>query len=815
MIAKPIAALILMGVLPALALAAHEPPPHPLFESDAVHEFHLTFHQPDWWDSLRTNFEGQEDLLYLVAEFDWEATHFDSIGVRFKGASSYYINNTQKKSFKLDIDEFVQGQDIHGLDKLNLNCGFKDPSFVREAACYEICEAAGLPTVRTNFVALYINGVFWGLYTLAEQFDQQFISGRFGQNETGNLWKGDPHGTLEYLGGDTTDYYGEYELKTNEEDNDWSALLRFVEILNNTPITNLPDSLHPLVDVNSALAMLAIDNLTVNLDSYAGRCANYYLYQRDTDGRFIFSQWDLNMAWGGYDAGMTVPALTFLDYHWIFPETDEHRPLAERLWGVGAYHELYIGHMKKLMAGAANPNTLLGRMEELRDLIRPYVELEEPPREIYTREQFEAAMTTDVSGGGIGIFIPGLEGFIRERDAWLRGELGTWERIDGLVLNEIVARNTTTLADEFGEYEDWIEIANTGIADIDLTGLGLSDNPGDPAARYRFPDTLLAGGDYLLIWADGQPEQGERHTPFRLDADGEDLYLMDDAVMIDQVTLRDLGSDQAYGRWPDGTGGWQPLSEATPNEGNRNTIIPEDVILLLNEFVARNDTGLQDVTGACEDWLEIYNPGPATVQTGGLYLTDDLAIPTQWMLPDTTLPAAGFLVIFCDNDPQDGRWHATFQLNGGGEEIGIFGRLSAGNEEIDTYRFGPQSADLSEGRMPDGGLQWEALACPTPGASNLRTDPTVIAYRARPNPFVSEVQIAFDVPQGGGRVRIRVHDVLGREVCRLVDGFYSSGPGEILWNGQNPRGDRLSAGVYFTHIQIRTGEVVQRLTMMK
>jgi spore coat protein CotH len=192
-----------MALLAALvtgpASGALEPPAHPLFAGDQVHEFHLTFHQTGWWDSLRANFEGLDDPFYMVAEFEWQSTHFDSIGVRFKGFSSYYANPTEKKSFKLDIDRYVQGQDIQGLDKLNLSCGFKDPSFVREVACYELCEAAGLPTLRTNFVALYINELYWGLYTLAEQLDQQFISGRFGPNETGNLWKGDPHGTLEYL----------------------------------------------------------------------------------------------------------------------------------------------------------------------------------------------------------------------------------------------------------------------------------------------------------------------------------------------------------------------------------------------------------------------------------------------------------------------------------------------------------------------------------------------------------------------------------------------------------------------------------------
>ena len=260
-----LAGLFLFGTA-VPALAAYTAPTHPLFDGDAVHEIHLTFSQPDWWSQLETNFEGLEDPLYLEADFDWSGLHLDDIGVRFKGGSSYYGNSTDKKSFKLDIDEFVTGQEVYGLDKLNLNCNFLDPSGVRERCCYEVCDAAGLPTERSNYAALYINGDYWGLYTIVEQFDGEFIESRFGAAEDGNLWKGDDYGTLEYLGTDQSLYYGDYELKTNETVNDWSALVELVDGLNNTAIVDLPGVIHPLIDVNSALALIAVDNLTVNLD---------------------------------------------------------------------------------------------------------------------------------------------------------------------------------------------------------------------------------------------------------------------------------------------------------------------------------------------------------------------------------------------------------------------------------------------------------------------------------------------------------------------------------------------------------------------
>ena len=76
----------------------------------------------------------------------------------------------------------------------------------------------------------------------------------------------------------------------------------FIDQLNNTSLAALADSLHNRLDVNSALAMLAVDNFTVNLDSYVGRCANYYFYHRDLDDRFVFTKWDQNEAWGIFNS---------------------------------------------------------------------------------------------------------------------------------------------------------------------------------------------------------------------------------------------------------------------------------------------------------------------------------------------------------------------------------------------------------------------------------------------------------------------------------------------------------------------------------
>ncbi len=814
--------LLLATLFPGLAMAALSPTTHPLFDGDAVHEIHLTFNQSDWWSQLTDNFENYSDPPYLEAEFDWDSTHLSSIGVRFKGNSSYMSYNGYKKSFKLDIDEFVVGQEISGLDKLNLNNCFLDPSFVREKCAYELCAAAGLPTERTNYAALYINGSYWGLYLLVEQYDQEFIESRFGTSEEGNLWKGEPHGTLEYLGPNESSYYNSYELKTNEEENDWSGLVELTDKLNNTPLSTLPDSLHNILDVNSALAMIAIENLTVNLDSYIGRCVNYYFYHRELDNRFVFAKWDQNEAWGVFNMwNLSLTQLKQLSPFWTNPSYNEDRPLAERLWQIDAYEDLYLGHLKKLMAGAAEPNTLIARMEELRDLIRPSVYAD--PNMMFTTSEFEAAMTSNIYASGgppPGRLIPGLEPFIIARNTYLEGQIGTWTPIEGLVLNEVMASNNNTVADEHGDYDDWIEVANIGVSAINLGGLGLTDHL-EGVPDFVFPSLILAPGEYIVVWADEEPGEGDLHAPFKLDSDGEDVYLTDGAIIIDQVTYPALGSDLSWGHWPDGTGDWALLSLATPGAENENPVAPETVVLFINEFVALNTAGIQDETGAFEDWVEIYNPGPDPVEMGGLFLTDDLTLTTRWAFPDTLLAAGDFMLVWCDNDPEDGALHTTFKLSGDGEEIGLFGRLAAGNEEIDSHIFLSQVTNVSEGRETDGAATWISFTTPTPGASNGDSNdvPGMNISQLNllpnfPNPFNPHTNLCFEIPSEG-HVRLEIFDARGRLVARLMDESALAGRYEVVWEGRDQAGRSLASGVYFSRLSFGGEHRLGQMTLVR
>jgi hypothetical protein len=141
--------------------------------------------------------------------------------------------------------------------------------------------------------------------------------------------------------------------------------------------------------------------------------------------------------------------------------------------------------------------------------------------------------------------------------------------------------------------------------------------------------------------------------------------------------------------------------------------------VLVNEFLAANDSANQDEAGEYDDWVELYNASAATVTLDGMHLTDDLAEPTHWQFPaGTTVAPGGHLLVWCDEDPEQGLLHANFKLNREGEEIGLFDTDAHGNVPLDTIIFGPQQTDVSWGRKPDGSGTWRFLDPPTPGVSN-------------------------------------------------------------------------------------------------
>ncbi len=147
-----------------------------------------------------------------------------------------------------------------------------------------------------------------------------------------------------------------------------------------------------------------------------------------------------------------------------------------------------------------------------------------------------------------------------------------------VVINEIMASNNSSVADQDGEYDDWIELFNNSSSAIDLSGWYLSDD-NSLVEKWIFPDgTVINGNDYLIIWADKDEAQAGLHASFKLSASGESLYLLNPQMSIGQeVTFGQQQTDLAYARIPNGTGDFvfQAHTFNANNEGTSATNDPD------------------------------------------------------------------------------------------------------------------------------------------------------------------------------------------------------------------------------------------------
>jgi len=157
----------------------------------------------------------------------------------------------------------------------------------------------------------------------------------------------------------------------------------------------------------------------------------------------------------------------------------------------------------------------------------------------------------------------------------------------------------------------------------------------------------------------------------------------------------------------------------------------DGIAVLINEVLASNSTVVPDPQGEFDDWIELHNTGAEAVDMGGMYLTDDPALPAKWQIPAdrpvlTTIAPNGYLLIWADGDTQDEPGlHANFRLNANGDYLALF--EADGETLIDSVEFDEQTTDITYGRDPESNNQWRFLGIPTPAGPNAGAYPGVVA----------------------------------------------------------------------------------------
>jgi len=700
------------------------------YDQGTIQKIEIYFSQPNWDYQMDTAKFGSEG--YIMAEMvKINDQAFDSVGVKYKGSSSYdstYVKNP----FHISLDEF-KNQTYQGIKSIKLANGFSDPSMVREVLAYDILKNY-MECSRSNFAQVYINGAYIGLYSNDESVNKTFCSNHF--YSSGNTFiKCNPDvagpyskSNFKYLSADSTAYFGKYEI---ESDYGWNEL---VSVCNT--ITNDPDGISAILDIDRALWMLAFNNVLVNLDSYSGWFSqNHYLYK---DNNHIFNSivWDLNMSFGGFawagTQGGGSGSLSVENMQEMSPmlhANESDWPLITNLLGNPEYEKMYIAHMKTIVDDFFATGDYKTKAIGLQSLIGEAVRSD--TNKFFSYEQFLTGLTNDVQVGSH--VVPGLANLMDARVSFLNSTTGFtavppvihWVLPDNetpLIYTDATIRAKITGNSEGGVMMGYRNQSSQKFTKIQMYDDGNHNDSlaGDQVFGATFSMEALQAQFYVFAQNDEaaifSPERAE-HEFFTITA-----------------TL--------------------PLP------------LPGEIVI--NEFLAKNNNDTINEYGSHEDWIELYNNTNEPLSLFGLYLTDDFANPDKFPLPENTvIQPKGYLIIWADEEDTTTNIHSNFKLSADGEEIML---SDGGSTVIDSLTYGPQTADVSTGRCPDGtgeiGIlsvtSFNAANCPT-GFSEILFENTAI--QIFPNPTRNILNINILDNEGA---EVKIYNLFGKMVYHEI-----------------------------------------------
>lgn len=387
-----------------------------LFNKDDIMEINIDIDEK-LWNELVDNAMDEE---YYSANITINGETYYNVGLRAKGNTtlSQIANDdtTDRYSFKVKFDEYIDGQTLKGLEKLALNNMMQDTTYMKEYLSYDLLNKMGISTPAFQYASITLNGEPWGLYLALEVMEESYIERYYGTTG-GNLYKPEttnmasknmpmeqgkeingPMGRntggadLVYSGDEHSNYSTIFENAifdyTNEEDYD--KIIAMIKSLNED-INNIEKHL----DVDEVLRYFAVNTFVVNLDSYASNMKhNYYLYEQD--GICSILPWDYNLAFGAFQGGSASNVINFpIDN----PVADslESSPLIGKLLEVEEYKEKYHEYLNEIVQDYVNSGVFTETINNTDNLIGDYVKNDATA--FYTYDEYVASIPELITYG--------------------------------------------------------------------------------------------------------------------------------------------------------------------------------------------------------------------------------------------------------------------------------------------------------------------------------------------------------------------------------------------------------------------------------
>lgn len=661
--------VVFCALLLTLTGAAQDSSPEngPLFLQNEIARIDVSIHQDTLlWildeDNIYSDTHHSATFVYTTLN---STDTIENVGFRLKGNTS---REAEKKSFKISFNAFLQGGSFMGVEKINLNGEHNDVSLLRSKCNWDLIQEANVIGSRSSYVELYINDEYRGLYLNIEHIDEEFIDKRFNAN-SGNLYKCHYSANLSYLGNNPDNYKLEpwgtrvYELKTNEEIDDYSDLAHFIDVLNNSSNDQFECRLEQVFNVNAFLKTAAIEILIGHWDGYLYNMNNYYLYHNPSDGLFYYISYDLDNTLG----------IDWLGENWanknIYSWNDNSRPLIDELLERDTYRNQFSFYINQFLNSTFEAEAFTERANNLQGFISEKVAL-------------DGYSTLDY-----GFSFTDFEEAVSE--AW-------GEHID-YGISEYVSLRSAFAMEQLEDFEDQVIFAQPELLFNENHPAFFETNFADEVeVEYQIDNEQPI---LITLFDNGT-------LPDQINSDGRFTFALNPSG--NQIIFR--GRAKYGNEWTEWT---CDISRWLSKQNNG---------LVINELMARNESTVADEFGEYNDWIELYNGSNQAVSLGNKYLSNNIDELNKWPLPSVTLEAGEFILLWLDDDYEQGYTHGNFNLEANGDDV-YLSTIQAGSwRMIDCISFDGLGEDQVLARETDAGQNWVSTVEATPGASNNSTE---------------------------------------------------------------------------------------------
>jgi RNA polymerase sigma factor (sigma-70 family) len=385
-----------------------------LYRTTNIWQAHLSF-TPEQWKALEfkrigpmANFVRPEGLVLLrnpqarrsgIAgvlgfEFDWTHANFELGGVPFTNVAARVKGNVRSlyeptRAYKVDLNRFVPGQKLAGLDELTFSSLVWDYSCLAEALGFEFFREAGVPAPRTAYAWLTASvSTKWerkplGLYIMVEVVDNEFAAERFGSKAT-PIFKPVTYTLFEHLGDDWSAYAPIYDLKTEATPEQLRRVIEFARLVSSATDPEFAARLGDFLDLDEFARFLSGQVLLPCYDGILSDGQNFYMYLDPRSNKFGFIPWDLNSAWGAiWIASKAEQARASIWHPWM----GENR-FIERVMAVEEFRRIYRSHLEDFLSRLYAPERLHRRIDEIAAVIRDPI----AAQSVFRLDRFEQAV---------------------------------------------------------------------------------------------------------------------------------------------------------------------------------------------------------------------------------------------------------------------------------------------------------------------------------------------------------------------------------------------------------------------------------------